>query len=61
MKLRKLSLYFNKEEKEFVDFVNEFPSLRFRELLAKLKERGTFDFNPEDREALKKMRSKLRK
>jgi len=25
MKLRKLAIYFNKEEKEFVDLVNEFP------------------------------------
>lgn len=61
MRLRKLALYFNKEEKDFVDIVNEFPDLRFRDILLKLKERGTFDFDPSDREALKKMRCKFRK
>jgi len=60
-KLRKLCLYFNKEEKEFIDIVNEFPELSFDDLLLKLKERGTFDFDPQNRDQMKKMKTKLRK
>lgn len=60
-KLRKLCLYFNKEEKEFIEIVNEFPELKFDDLLVKLQERGTFDFDPSDKNQMKKMKTKLRK
>lgn len=60
-KLRKLALYFNKEESEFTELVNQNPDSNFRDLLRILKEKGTYDFDPNDEVALKKMRSKFRR
>lgn len=40
--LRKLALYFNKDEGDFKELVDQNPELDFKGLLAVLKEKGTY-------------------
>lgn len=61
IKLRKLALYFNKDENEFVEFVDQNPNAKFRELLAILKEKEAFNFDPQDKTAMKKMKCRFRR
>ena len=43
-KLRKLAMFFKKDESEFESIVDENPDAKFKELLKILKEKGTYDF-----------------
>lgn len=61
LRLRKLSLYFGKDESEFVQLVEENPDLRFRELLKILNDKGTYKVDFENKEAFKKLRIRLRR
>ena len=47
-RMRKLALFFNKDEEEFSEIVQENPDKNFRELLKLLKEQGKYDFDLEN-------------
>jgi hypothetical protein len=61
VKLRKLALYFSKDESEFTQIVNDNPQLKFREILQLLKDKGTYDFHPSEEEMIKTTKRKFRR
>lgn len=58
-KLRKLSLYFNQDQKEFEMLVDSNPHCGFRQLLHILKEQNVYNFDPQDEKAIRRMKMKL--
>lgn len=60
-KMRKLAFYFNKDQNDFADLVRENPDARFRQLLKILKEKGTYDFDPSDEEAIQRAKQRFKK